>query len=535
MLIRTVVAGFYLAGLLAAADTRVADMAMQGDRDAVQSLLKLRADVNAAQGDGMTALHWAASKDDLELIKMLLDAGANVKAETRLGGRTPLSLACTNGDAAIVEALLKAGADPNAANTLNGETSLMAAAASGSAEAVKVLLDHGASVNAKETAHGQTALMFAAAVNRAAVVRLLAAHGADLNASTQVEKIAKQQRYDDNGNPIPDRKTPEPKPGEKPRSGVPNVSRAATVMGGMSALLFAARDGQLEAVKALVETGADINQVSGSEKTSPLVMAISNGHYEVGKYLLDKGADPNLANIYGLAPLYATIDMQYAPLGWAPVPVVAQEKVNYLDLMRDLLDHGADPNVKLTQKLWFRPTSHDKAWVNPQGSTAFWRAAASSDVAAMKLLMEKGANPNLTSDQGDLPLMVAAGVGWGPGNFSQNSPVPGAWLNAVKLCLELGQDINQQDDQGYTALHGAAFRGDNEMVQYLVQHGARMDIKSKKGYTATDMANGIDVVFGLPLEHPETVALLEKLGGPAPDNSLTVAAGKPKAASGRNK
>src|SRR5262249_33729021 len=161
------------------------------------------------------------------------------------------------------------------------------------------------------------------------------------------------------------------------------------------------RDGQLDAVRALVGAGADINLVSGSERMSPLVIAIANGHYEVGKYLADRGADPNLASIDGLAALYATIDMQYAPLSWEPNPIVAQERVTYLELMQDLLDHGANPNARLLKKLWFRPTSHDKAWINPQGSTAFWRAAQSSDVAAMQLLFARGADPMIHSAQND--------------------------------------------------------------------------------------------------------------------------------------
>jgi ankyrin repeat protein len=514
----------------ASTDARVANAAMQEDLSLVRSLLAQKADVNEAQGDGMTALHWAAFKDDVDMSQLLLNAGANVKASTRLGALTPLFMACINGNPAMVDMLLKAGADANEVNTVNGLTVLMRAVVSGNAEAVKLLLDHGATVNVKEKAHGQTALMLAAANNRAAVIQVLAEHGAHLNDMTEVVKIVPEPRLDDNGNPIPARPArtnSKDGTGDDKSSGVPNVTVAATVTGGMTPLLFAARDGQLDAVRALLDAGADINLPSGSEKMSPLVIAIANGHYEVGKYLVDHGANPNLASIDGLAALYATIDMQYAPLSWEPNPIVSQEKVTYLELMLDLLDHGANPNQTLRKKLWFRPTSHDKAWINPQGSSPFWRAAQSSDIPAMKLLLARGADPMTSSDQKDSPLMVAAGVGWGPGNFSQNSPEPGAWLNTIKFCLDLGMDINQVDSQGYTALHGASFRGDDEMVEFLVKHGARMDIVSTKGYTAADMANGIDVVFGLPLVHPETVSLLVKLGS-APPTAPTVGTTKPK-------
>jgi len=514
----------------ASTDTRVADAAMQENLNLVRTLIAQKADVNGAQVDGMTALHWAAYKEDLEMTKLLLNAGANLKASTRLGELTPLFMACIHGNSSIIESLLQAGAIANEVNSVNGQTVLMRAAISGNAEAVKLLIDHGGAINAREKAHGQTALMLASANNRGAVIKVLAERGAKLNDATAVVKIEPEPRLDDNGNPIPVQKSYQKdtvlQPDEK-QSGVPNVTVAATVTGGMTALLFAARDGQLDAVRVLVETGADVNIVSGGEKMSPLVIAIANGHYEVGKYLAEHGADTNLASIDGLAALYATIDMQYAPLSWEPNPIVAQERVTYLELMKVLLEHGADPNARLLKKLWFRPTSHDKAWINTQGSTPFWRAAQSSDVAAMRLLLERGANPMMSSAQNDSPLMVAAGVGWGPGNFSQNSSEPGAWMNAVKFCLSLGMDINQVDSQGYTALHGASFRGDNEMVEFLVKHGARMDIVSQKGYTAADMANGIDVVFGLPLVHPETVSLLVKLGS-APPAAPTVGTAKPK-------
>jgi ankyrin repeat protein len=276
-------------------------------------------------------------------------------------------------------------------------------------------------------------------------------------------------------------------------------------MGGMTALLFASRDGHMQTVRALVEAGADINQVSG-DKTSGLVMAIINGHYDVADYLLNHGADPNLANMSGLAALYATIDVQWAPLGWAPNPITAEQKVGYVDLMNSLLDHGANPNARLTQKLWYRPLTHDVGWVNSVGSTPFWRAAQSTDLEVMKLLVARGADPSIPTTGGDTPLMVATGIGWGA-NFTLSPP--DSWMPAIKYLVELGVNINATDARGYTALGGAAFRGNNEMVQYLIAKGARIDVVAKDGNTIADMANGI-AEHAIP--HPDTVALLEKLG-----------------------
>jgi uncharacterized protein len=493
------ICGFCLGSLIQAAniDPRIPNAAMQGDRDGVSTLLKEKADVNAAQGDGMTALHWAAFHDDLELARMLIKAGADVKTTTRDGNLTPLSMACTNGSAAMIEELLKAGADPNS-RFVRGTTPLMIAAESGSPDAVKVLLDHRADVNAREEAHGQTAAMFAAAANRADVLKVLAASGADLSITTRVEKL-EEQRLDDNGNPLP------------AKGGDSTVNGGNTTMGGMTALLFAARQGALDSVRALIEAGADVNEICAGDHSSPLLIATANGHYQVGKYLVEHGANPNLANVDGLTPLYATIDMQYAPVSWAPNPLTVQEKVTHLELMKALLDHGANPDAKLLHKLWFRPTSHNQQWISTVGTTAFWRAAQATDVPAMKLLVEHGADPKVPSAAGTTALMVAAGLGFA-GNFSQNAP--DSWLAAVKYCLDLGLDINAADNQGYTTLAGAAYRGDNDLVKFLVTKGANLQVRNKLGWSITDMANGPSLRSSVPLAHPDTVALLQQLGAP---------------------
>jgi len=531
---------------LSAADSRLSEAAMRGDSNAVRTLLKQKAEVSGAQGDGSTALHWAAFRDDLEMVKLLLAAGADVKAATREGAITPLFMACTNGNAAIIAALLNAGADANSVKS-NGTTALMTAAASGNTEAIKALLDRGAKINAKESAHAQTALMFAAALNRTEAVTLLLARGADANITTAVKKL-ERVRFDQDGNVVDTpaggrgaaaAATPPPDPDAirreldslahalglasadvklaKPKARAGDVAARAPrkvgpdVAGGMTALLYAAREGHLETAQALVAGGADVNLVSGGKMT-PLVMSIANGHYDLAMFLLDQGADPNRAADSGLTPLYAAIDVQWAPKAWFPQPNITQEKVSYLELMRALLEHGANPNAAVGEKLWFRSFTNDYTWVDPAGATSFWRAAQSSDTAAMKLLVEHGADPKMANKAGETPLMAAAGIGWAA-NWSVNAPVP--LIDAVKLCVDLGNDIKASDNRGYTALHGAAYLGNNEMVTYLVSKGAEVKAKSRAGDSPADMANG-PTRFGQP--HPETLALLESLGSPNSHN-----------------
>jgi ankyrin repeat protein len=282
-------------------------------------------------------------------------------------------------------------------------------------------------------------------------------------------------------------------------------------MGGMTALLYAAREGHIETVRALAENGANLNLAS-ADKFTPLVMAIVNGHFDVAQYLVDRGADPNIPTLSGLTALYAVVDTQWAPHAWFPQPNVDQQKVRYLDLMKSLIVHKANVNAQLGDKLWFRSFTNDYTWVDPGGATAFWRAAQSSDVDAMKLLAQAGADTKLATKSGETPLLAAAGIGWAA-NWSVNAPMP--LVDAVKSCIDLGNDINAADSRGYTALHGAAYLGDNDMVNYLVSKGAHVEARSKAGDSVADMANG-PTRFAQP--HLETVALLEKLGSPNAHN-----------------
>jgi ankyrin repeat protein len=507
-----------------AADSRIADAAALGNRDTALTLIKANADVNGAQGDGMTALHWAAMHDDLELARTLLAKGANPQTVTRLGGMTPLLLAAKSGSTALVQALLQGGASVKQADQL-GVTPLMMAAAGGNAEIVKALVAGGADVNATESAHGQTALMFAAAYNRAGAVKALLAAGGSTRAYTQTSdpgcgstfnrNACEDKDADEVPNPVkpPKRDTakdkvsePMPKKEGAEAEKQPKRRRGAAITGGMTPLLFAARDGQTEAAKALVEGGADVNDAGLGEKMTPLVIAIANGHYDLAMYFLEHKADPNPASDSGLTALYAAIDMQWAPYAWYPQPITAQEKTSYLDLMKALIAKGANVNARLERRVWFRALVGDSSWVDQAGATPFWRAAQSNDLAAMELLVANGADPVLATTAGSTPLMVTAGVGWAM-NFSRNAP--NAWMDSVKFCLEHGNDVNAADTRGYTALHGAAFRGDNDLINFLISKGAKIDAKTKTGDTVADMANG-PIPHSIP--HPETVALLEKLG-----------------------
>ena len=519
-------------------DSTLVQAAEQDDFVQVTALLKRHASPNAALGDETTPLHWAAYNDDLALTKLLLASGAKADARTRLRGLTPLHMAAENGDAALIDALLSGGATADAMND-SGTTPLMIAAASGSTAAVATLLAHGADINVREKTYGQTALFFAADRNRADVVRLLLSKGADPKVKTTIIKLERVS-VGVNGEVLDDKKAPQAgiKRESEPASAKPSEDAKAaqekksvakqddkvkdaygfTVadrkkrvygtqqIGGMTALLVAARDGQRDAVSALLDSGGDINQTSDTDHATALILALINGHYDLAQSLLEHGADPKLATSDGVTPLFALIDVQWAPHTWYPQPVTANEHVSYLDLVKELLQRGADPNVTIAKRLWFRSFANDETWFDVEGSTPFLRAALAGDLAAMQLLVEHGANPNLATKSDDTPLMAAAGIGWAA-YWTSNAPT--ARIDAVKFCLNHGANVNARDAKGYTALHGAAFRGDNETVKYLISAGADIHAASKDGDTVADFANGL---FEHALPHPDTVALLEGLG-----------------------
>jgi ankyrin repeat protein len=532
----------------------VAEAAMEKDVAAVRALLKQGADVNAAQGDGMTALHWAASHGELDLAQMLIYAGANLRAATRINGYTPLFLAARAGQAPIVDVLLENGADAKAVST-TGSTPLMLAAAAGSVEAVQLLIDAGADIQARETARGQTALMFAAAYDRSAVVALLAKRGADLTITSKVVDLYDLTREEQRAAPAAGAGTggggrAEARPAAAAtapkRPQIPGLDRGynytelIAYQGGMTALLFAAREGYTASARALLDAGASVNQPRHGDRTTPLLMATLNGHFDLAKYFLDRGADPTLAAENGVTPLYAALNCVWAQKSNYPQPrAFAQQKLTHLDLMTALVDKGADPNVRLKKKVWYSGYNSDLSGVDETGATPFWRAAYASDIDAMRLLVARGADPTLPSVKpagrpqfGDsprevkdvsglppvpvggpsvTPLMAATGVGYAEG-FAANSHKihPAGWMPAVKyLVEELGADVNAKDHEGNTALHNAAARGDVEMILYLVAKGADVKAINREGQTTADMANG-PVQRTQP--YPEAVELLVKLG-----------------------
>jgi ankyrin repeat protein len=525
---------------LHASSTDVADAAKARDAAAVRALLKSGADVNAAQGDGMTALHWAATNGDAAVVQMLLSAGANIRATTRLGGITALHMASQGGHAQIVAALIAAGADPKAA-TATGATALMYAARSGSTDTVTRLIETGADIDAKEKGFGQTALMIAAGLDRADVVRLLLQRGADWKIASSVADLKALTLVGDDGTGRPQQQGPAQQRGPD----VPGVTRGYRyneligTQGGLTALHFAARQGSFAAARALVEGGANVNIPSPGDKASPLLTALINGHFDLAAYLIDKGADPNLASDAGVAPLYAVINVQWAPIAAYPQPrAYLQQAHGYLDMVKLLLDNGADPNARVQRKVWYSGYNFDQSGVDEAGATAFWRAAYAADVAAMKLLVSYGADPALPTmklfsrrgpedpaggtDKTGLPpvpiggpnatpLHAAAGPGYATG-FAGNSHhvAPGGMLPAVKyLVEELGADVNAVDADGNTIVHHAASRGDNEMINFLVSKGADVKKVNRAGQTTIDVANG-PVQRTQP--YPETIKLLESLG-----------------------
>jgi ankyrin repeat protein len=605
----------------------VADAAMREDVSEVRQLLQGGADVNAAQGDGMTALHWAARHGHVELAEMLVYAGAHVDATTRLGPYTPVMIAAEGGHGGVVEALLAAGADLEV-TTSTGVTALHLAARSGSEQAVSALLDRGAAVDVAESAWNQTPLMWAADAGRKNVVELLVLAGADVAATTKVvimrdleeEDAILAREYDARISELRAQRLAEATAGEAPvdlsgesppEEGAaedeeaddeeaddeeaeeeeqpaeeedeaaeedeepaaeddeeedeapvvvdPDAQNAPTAPpseeeearplsygelvgghGGLSPLHHAVREGHTEAALALIDAGADVNQVTGGDHSSPMVLATINGHFDLALELLERGADVNLTSDAGVAPLFAAINVHWAPKALYPQPKAhEQQQHSYLEFMEKVLEAGADVNARVSKHIWFMSYNFDLLGVNVDGATPFWRAAYAADVEAMKMLVAWGADPNIPTrkqpqrrfrrgggddqeDQSGLdpvpvggpaiyPIHAASGVGFGQG-YAANAhrSVPDGWVPAVKyLVEELGADVNARDHDGFSPVHHAASRGDNDLILYLVEQGADVTLLSRRGQTTADMANG-------PVQrvqpYPETVALLESLG-----------------------
>jgi len=630
----------------------VADAARIGDIDAVRALLRDGADVNAAQGDGMSALHWAAELGNVDLMDVLLYAGAELESATRIGRYRPLHIASRNGNLEAVNRLVDAGADVMAATDPSGSTALHLAALSGSGEVVRALVAAGAEVDARESEWEQTPLIFAASWNRVDAVVALLEEGADPDLSSESMDLVQQGRLDaeaqrrqdevlkaftNDGEWAPTsgqvqaavlagRGAYEPGAEISERRGSDRFQREVriTAKGGLTPLLHAARQGHIETIDALLDHGADVDQIGGGDGTSPLLIAAINGQFDAAMRLLDRGADPNVASsLNGATPLYATVNSEWQPRTRYPQPQEREgQRFGYLDLMEALLAAGADPDERMTLHPWYMEyTGCGNAQcglIDMKGATPFLRAAYATDVDAMRLLRRWGADPFLATEAparrnrrttqeriresqvealdnveefeelsdsaqatvvvtiwGDLPdsvkiglpedqirttpsefrqivlehalrqdsvnaerpdpsglppvpqggpavfaLHAASGVGYGEG-FAGNAHrhAENGWLPSVRFLVEeVGMDVNMRDHNGYTAIHHAAARGDNELILYLVEQGGDVTAISRRGQTTADMANG-PVSRVSPI--PETVALLESLGSANSNNCLT--------------
>ena len=556
--------------LATAPDARVAEAAMRRDAEGVRTLVRSGADVNAAQGDGMTALHWAALNADLETMNVLLLAGATTESTTRIGSYTPLHLASSRGHAAAVARLLEGGSKVAAA-TATGVQPLHLAAQSGSKEAVAALLDKGADINGRDKTHGRTPLVFAASSDRLEAVALLLARGADARHTTTVIDYRARAAADNEarrtrdkimsattGRNIDSTFDPDPPPpgtapnqvstgrgapvdpndpdingrrrdGPRPPSDIEQIGK----QGGFTALHYAARDGFAGVARALLDAGLDINTRTDGDRSTPMVVAIINGQFDLALDLLARGADPNLANDDGVTPLFATLNNEWALRTWYPQPTAgAQQRASYLAVLETLLKGGADPNVRTRTHIWYAAYNTGRMGVDFSGATPFWRAAYALDVDAMKLLVRYGADPNIPTmtygvpfrdaDKTGLPPVAAggphvppfhaaSGVGYGTSRVAQqHRHVPDGWMRAAQYFLEeLGVDVNVRDADGFTALHHAAARGDNKTIQYLIGRGANVMVVNRNGQTTVDMANSPEQ---RTQPFPETIAILEALG-----------------------
>jgi ankyrin repeat protein len=436
-----------------------------GDRGGVRALLKQAVDVNTPEIDGTTALHWAVRGNDLDTTRLLLAAGARADQANRYGV-TPLSLAALNGNATVIEALIAAGANP-AASVSNGQTMLMIAARSGNPDAVRVLLARHVDVNAREQVLGETALIWAASENHAEAIALLAKGGADVNARS---------------NPLT---FPLAKYGD-------GKSARFTVLprGGWTPLMYAARQGAAAAARALAETGADLN-LADPDGTTALELAIINAHYDLAAMLVDRGANPDVADASGMAALYAAVDMNTLDeTPGRPAPK-STDTLTAVDLVKRLLDHGANPDARLTAPLIERVHNNGDPALGA-GATPLMRAAKKGDVAVMRLLLDHGADVNAAMKNGSTALMFVSGRG-GLGRFGIYDPkraTDAEFIDGAKLCLLHGANVNAADEAGQTAVHIAAVQRGEAFIELLADSGARLDVKDKQGRLPLDLAMG---------------------------------------------
>ena len=481
---------FVVHSVLLTAAAPLIDAVKAGDKTAAIALIEKRVDVNAPEPDGTTALHWAAHNGDVDLVQRLIRAGANVKAANAFGA-TPMSEAAVLADPALLGALLEAGASVESPNA-DGQTALMVVARTSRVDAAQLLLKSGANVNAVEKWRGQTALMWAAAENQPAMVRALIAAGANVNARSVVNDWGRQV-------------TAEPRAIYRPA-------------GGLTPLLYAAREGCVDCIAVLVDGGAEIN-LPDPENISPLLLAVINMRFDAAALLIQRGANPNHIDFWGRAPLYATVDLNTIPRGGRPDRPVL-DKTTALQVVERLLEAGANPNAQLKLSPPFRNVGNDRGLdgILTTGTTPLLRAAKALDAPAIRVLLAKGADLSIANSRGITPLMAAAGVGSVDADtrgFYLSEDTQQRSIESLKLLLKAGGDINAKDSRGLSPLHEAARWGWNDVVQFLVENGADLNAKDNRGNTPVDSALGkaggnsrggqrIDV-------HQDTAALLKKL------------------------
>ena len=472
---------------VARSDDSFVEAVRSGDRTTIVEKLQQRVDVNAPASDGTTALHWAAYRDDADLIRQLLKAGAKADVANDYGS-TPMSEAAVAGNPAVIEMLVRAGANVDSPNA-DGQTALMVLARTSNVEAAKVVLKHRAKVNAAEARRGQTALMWAAAQNQPEMVKLLVKHGADVNARSKVNSWQRQV-------------TAEPRAQARPS-------------GGLTSLLYAARRGCQECVKTLVEAGADVD-MADPEGVTPLIVAINNFNFDIAAYLIEKRANPNKWDWWGRTPLYAAVDMNTIPYGGRP-DRPSLDKTTSLQLMEMLLAKGANPNARLKLFPPFRALGPDRGadLMLTIDATPLLRAAKAGDAPAVKLLLAHGANPHLPNIAGVTPLMAAAGLASNEIDTRGKFKTSAQAVECIELLVKAGADVNARDAKGQTALFGAALWGWNDVVKALVAHNADPKIKDLNGKTPLDTALGRNGGHGrgsTRIEvHRATAALIEEL------------------------
>jgi len=493
------------AHLWAAGDTRLADAARARDVVAVRILLDQKVDVNTPGADGTPALHWVVRVDDFDTARRLIRAGADPSAPNRYGV-TPMALASANGNAEMIALLLEAGADANVVDK-QGETALMTATKVGDVDAVKTLLDHGATVDARDPAFQQTALMMAVREDHPDVVKLLTDRGASVNVQTRTGAT-------------PPWILPNSVPGFGHgigivRGGLPDRGSRFLIPGAMTPLLYAARDGRIETAKILIAAGAEIEHADANGIT-PLLMAITNNHVDMARYLIEQGADVKTVDWYGRTPLWASIELRNMDVDSSTFEN-GVDRAPVFDLIKVLLDKGVDVNARMKETPPVRRqmlhVTGDLSWVDLTGQTPFLRAALAADLEVMRLLLAHGADPKIPAYAGTTALMAAAGVNWVVDQTSDEGPA--ARLEAVRMCYELGLSVNDVNSMGVTAVMGAANRGSDDILEFLVAKGAKLDVKDKEGRTPLDWAEGVFLATHPAKPKPSSVVLIKKLMNPA--------------------